>query len=312
MSPPELILHHYDPSPFSEKVRLVLGLKQLTWRSVIQPMVLPKPDLVPLTGGNRRTPVLQVGANIYCGTNLIAAELERRHPEPTIYPSGSQGLAAMLSLWADEILFRPSSGYAIRDATHFPPDFYRDRAQMRGHAPIDRVQLTAEVPHHLAQLQIQLGYVEAALVDSRPYLFGEAPSLADFAAYARLWWAQLFGGDQGELSALPKVSGWRQRIAAIGDGTRREMAPAEALAVARDAKPEIPASVAAAAHPQVGTRVSMVVEGHGPDPVDGEVAMVTADAVALLREDADVGAVVVHLPRQGYAVSPPCPDFPSG
>ena len=31
----ELILHHYEGSPFSEKVRLVLGLKGLAWRSVI-------------------------------------------------------------------------------------------------------------------------------------------------------------------------------------------------------------------------------------------------------------------------------------
>ena len=157
----------------------------------------------------------------------------------------------------------------------------------------------------LRKLQIQLGYVEAALGDGRPYLFSEAPSLADFAAYARLWWAQLFGGDQGELARLPKVAGWRRRIAAIGNGARCEMAPVEALAVARDAKPEIPADTSAAAHLQLGTRVSMAVERHGPDPVNGEVVAVTADAVALLREDAVVGVVVVHLPRQGYAVSPP-------
>jgi len=100
-----LILHHYDPSPFSEKVRLVLGLKRLAWRSVIQPMVLPKPELMPLTGGNRRTPVLQIGADVFCGTNLIAEELERRFPRPTIHPEDSKGLAEMVSLWADEVLF---------------------------------------------------------------------------------------------------------------------------------------------------------------------------------------------------------------
>ena len=130
----DFILHHYDPSPFSEKIRLVLGLKQLTWRSVIVPMVLPKPDLMPLTGGNRRTPVLQIGADIYCGTSLIASELERRFPEPTIYPGQSRGVCEMLSLWADQLLFVPSSNYAIRDATHFPESFYRDRAAMRGTA----------------------------------------------------------------------------------------------------------------------------------------------------------------------------------
>ncbi len=52
----ELILHHYANSPFSEKVRLVLGLKGLSWRSVTVPVMMPKPDVLALTGGYRRTP----------------------------------------------------------------------------------------------------------------------------------------------------------------------------------------------------------------------------------------------------------------
>ena len=31
---PDIILHHYDMSPFAEKIRLALGLKGLPWRSV--------------------------------------------------------------------------------------------------------------------------------------------------------------------------------------------------------------------------------------------------------------------------------------
>ena len=37
----ELVLHHYAMSPFSEKVRLVLGMKRLRWRSVTVPVVMP-------------------------------------------------------------------------------------------------------------------------------------------------------------------------------------------------------------------------------------------------------------------------------
>ena len=83
----DLILHHYDFSNYSEKVRLALGYKGLDWCSVIIPPVAPKPDLTPLTGGYRRTPVLQVGADIYCDTRLILAELERRKPQPTLFPT---------------------------------------------------------------------------------------------------------------------------------------------------------------------------------------------------------------------------------
>src|SRR5436190_11661858 len=298
----ELIFHHYDPSPFSEKVRLVLGLKRLAWSSVIVPMVLPKPDLVPLTGGNRRTPVLQIGADVYCGTNLIAAELERRFPEPTIYPGGTRGLCTMLALWADQILFLPSSRYAIRDSSHFPPSFYEDRAAMRGHATVSGERLRAEPRHNLEQLQVQLAYVEQTLADMRPFLLGGQPSLADLSVYARVWWAQLFGGDQGELAALPRVASWVRRIAAIGHGMRQELAPREALAIAAAAEPEPFASATAEA--RVGQHVSMATEDFGPDPVEGEIVAITEEAVALRRHDARVGEVVIRLPRQGYEIQP--------
>ena len=67
----ELILHHFLTSPFSEKVRLILGYKRLAWKSVLVPGYSPKPDVVALTGGYRRTPLLQIGADIYCDTALI-------------------------------------------------------------------------------------------------------------------------------------------------------------------------------------------------------------------------------------------------
>ena len=73
----DIILHHYGLSPFAEKVRIGLGLKQAAWKSVDIPNVMPKPDLMPLTGGYRKTPVMQVGADIYCDTQLIMLELEQ-------------------------------------------------------------------------------------------------------------------------------------------------------------------------------------------------------------------------------------------
>ena len=94
----DLILHHYDLSPFSEKVRLAFGLKGLDWRSVDIPIWPPRPDTVPLTAGYRRVPVLQVGADVYCDTLLILREIDRRFPEPSLYPDGSRALTAALSL----------------------------------------------------------------------------------------------------------------------------------------------------------------------------------------------------------------------
>ena len=86
----DLILHHYEMSPYAEKIRLALGLKGLPWRSVLAPMVMPKPDLVELTGGYRRVPVLQIGADVYCDTHVIARVLDRVKPAPPLAPPASR------------------------------------------------------------------------------------------------------------------------------------------------------------------------------------------------------------------------------
>lgn len=51
-----ILLHQYDVSPFSEKVRVALGIKGLTWHAVEQPVIMPKPELTALTGGYRKFP----------------------------------------------------------------------------------------------------------------------------------------------------------------------------------------------------------------------------------------------------------------
>src|SRR5258708_25681387 len=102
MAAPEIILHHYDTSPFSEKVRVMLGVKGLSWRSVIQPVIMPKPELTPLTGGYRRIPVLQIGADVYCDTQVILAELEARQARPAV----GQGAHWAVNLWPDRLFFQ--------------------------------------------------------------------------------------------------------------------------------------------------------------------------------------------------------------
>ena len=100
--PHPIILHHFDRSPFSEKIRVVFGHKGLSWRSVRIPQIMPKPDLMPLTGGYRRTPVMQIGADVFCDTQIIIREIERRFPSPTLFPPGAAGVP-----WALELVDRP-------------------------------------------------------------------------------------------------------------------------------------------------------------------------------------------------------------
>ena len=127
----ELFLHHYDASPFTQRVLRMLGLKGLAWRSVETPMLPPKDDLVALTGGYRGTPVLQIGADVYVDSQRIARELERRFPAPTLFPDGNAGLAYAMVKWADAY-FRAGLHMAIALTSNgWPPEFRRDRQQVK-------------------------------------------------------------------------------------------------------------------------------------------------------------------------------------
>ena len=301
----EFILHHYDRSPFSEKIRLVFGVKGLAWRSVIVPMTLPKPELTPLTGGFRRTPVLQLGADVYCDTSLIAAVLERHQPTPTVLPADHDSLGQILCLWADRVLFWPTARYVTgKYSEELSPDFHADRAAMRNLPTPTADDLRAAMPHDLGQIRIQVGWLERLLGDGRTFLLGAAPGHGDFAVYARLWWLGAFEDEFPELTDFPAVQNWMVRLAAFGHGDRSELSPGEALDIAAAASPaDVPADRAWDPDgPAAGVRVRIASEDAETDPVEGVVRYCGVEEIVLDREDPRVGRVAVHFPRLGYRI----------
>jgi glutathione S-transferase len=299
----EPILHHYDLSPYAEKVRLIFGLKRMSWRSVIQPMVLPKPELVPLTGGYRRIPVLQIEADIFCDTNLIAATIERLHPEPTLFPQARRAETEIWCTWAERVLMWPTARYVtfIND-DRLGAAFHADRAAMRGHAPPSAAEMAATIPHHREQCRIMLAWLDEILADRRAFLLGEDAGLADFAVYQRIWWLHAFDGRATDvLEGLDSLLAWTARVRAIGHGTRIELDPAKALDIARTSVPDgamLPAGPPMP--PTPGTMITIGTEGHAPDATTGAIVRATADSIALAREDERLGRLVVHFPRLGY------------
>jgi glutathione S-transferase len=307
MSAPELILHHYDFSSYAEKIRLLLGYKGLAWRSVVQPSHMPKPDLLPLTGGYRRIPVLQVGADVYCDTRLIIAELERRHPAPTIYPAGSRGAAEALALWIETSLFWTVARYASGvNAEHMPAGLHADRAAMRGMPPPDIARLKLTAARNRGQMLPQLAWLADMLQGGCDWLLpGAGPTVADLAAYNALWFLGALKVDLShELDPWPRLRAYRARLKAFGHGAPAPMSAADALAVARAATPAAaPPSTFDDLAPPVGSHVVIrPEEKFGDDPVEGAVTYVDADRIAIARTDSPVGAVVVHFPRFRYIV----------
>ncbi len=300
----ELILHHFDLSPFAEKARLMLGLKRLAWRSVPIPLVMPKPDLTALTGGYRKTPVLQVGADVYCDTKLIAVELERRFPAPTLFPGGNRGFALALSAWSDRSFFDPGAGLSMGlNKRGLPQEILDDRKAFFNFMNFD--VLEEEIPHLHSQLRAQADLVEQQLADGRAFLLGDAPGLADVNAYFPVWMARGNVPTAGTIfAAYERLAGWERRMAAIGHGTRTEMEPAEAHAVARASTPE-PGRGIDPADPlglAVGDAVVVTPDDYGKVPVAGELVTLQLHEVAVRRTDPKCGTVVVHFPRIGYRV----------
>jgi glutathione S-transferase len=298
----ELILHHFDWSPYAEKVRVLLGIKGLAWRSVQIPLVMPKPDLTALTGGYRKTPVLQVGADVYCDTSLIARELERRFPEPTLFPDGGRGLELALAPWAERF-FDAGSGLAMGLNDQLPADLLKDRQAFFSH--MDFASFRGRAPHLFAQVLAHAGLVEEQLADGRPYLTGERAGLADATAYYVLWMARGFvAATHDMLKPFAHTARWEERMRAIGHGTRLEMSADEALAIARASRPLSPAGVLAndPLGLQAGQRVTVTPDDYGKVPVAGELVTLQLQQVAVRRVDDRAGEVIVHFPRIGYVV----------
>jgi glutathione S-transferase len=302
----DIILHHYDASPFTQKVLRMFGLKGLPWRSVLMPMLPPKPDLMALTGGYRGTPVMQIGADVYIDSQRIAMELERRYPQPSLFPDGGSGLALMLVKWSDAF-FRSMLTLAVEQtATHWPAAFLADRKFL--FHDFDWEGALAGSSHARSQFRAHAHLLERQLADGRMFMGGAAAGLADiqahvFIAAARSTIPQLCAE---LLAGFAAVRRWDERMSGIGEGHRREWTAADALTIARNARavttplidPSDPLRLAA------GTLVQVSPDDTRRGFVCGELVVLQADELALSRTDAACGEVVVHFPRLGYRVEP--------
>ncbi|KPW54061.1 Glutathione S-transferase [Pseudomonas caricapapayae] len=305
----ELILHHYPTSLFAEKARLMLGFKGLTWRSVTVPSIMPKPDLTALTGGYRKTPVLQIGADIYCDTALMARRLEREKPAPAFYPQGQEFAVAGLAAWADSVLFlhavslvfQPES-LAVRFAK-VPPEaakaFVADRSMLfnggtASRPPVEQVK--HQWPTLMSRLELQLSH-------GGDFLFG-VPSIADFSVAHTLWFLKQTPVTAPFVDDYPSVSAWLGRVLGFGHGTSSDLSSADAIEVARNAAPA-PLPDETFVDPngfKAGDKVAVSAVDYGVEAVEGELVFTGREELILRREDERAGVLHVHFPRMGYRI----------
>jgi len=305
----DIILHHYPPSPVSEKIRVAMGFKKLTWKSVEQNRLPDRPELFAMTGGYRRIPVMQIGADIYCDTQCIFRELERRFPKPSFHPSGNSGASFGLSRWIDSEFFELGVRVAFAPvADSLPPELVADRTRLYFGPDGDMAAEAKDIPHTLSQLRAQLGWLDDQLLSNGAYMHGAKPSLSDLLAWYLVWFIKgRFGDAELLLGEFAELRSWVARMETIGHGTFSELSKEEALAIALNATPETPEQTDAADAQGLKTGMNVSVApltNSGESGVVGVVRALSRDSIALSRNEAQCGDVVVHFPRVGYRVTP--------
>ncbi len=304
-----IILHCYDASPFTQKALRMLGIKGLDWQWVETPMMPPKDDLVALTGGYRGTPVMQIGRHVYVDSQLIARELERRFPTPTLYPGGNGALAHMLVKWSDA-LFRCGLAIAIQTTSSaWPEPFLADRKYL--FPDVDFAAAAAGSEHPQAQFRAHVRLLDELLADGRHFLLGSAPGLVDVQAQVFVAMARGFFPDiAAQLCVdLVHLTPWEARMTQIGEGRRTAIAAEQALQVARESHDPITGHVDPNEAATLGAgiahsgRVEISPDDTRRGGVVGELVHLDGYQAVLRRSHPRCGVVAVHFPRLGYRIS---------
>lgn len=294
----DIILHHYPQSPVSEKVRSGLGIKQATWQSVEIPRLPPKPDLMPLTGGHRRTPVMQIGADIFCDSECILHTIDQRIPTPPFYGTGSLPWEPG-SLF--DLIFRL---VLVFTGDAMPEGFVEDRGRLYLGPDWDMADVSAEIPNVIEEIKARFAALDSVLATNGGFLNGETAGAPDANAYHLVWFLRgRWEGGSALLDALPTLCKWEQRMLTIGHGTWSEISSQEALDIASRSEPVTQSSVGGTTEWRAGQDVAIAPDGDGGDPeVSGALHFMDDHTMAVMRTDDRAGQVCVHFPRAGYRI----------
>ena len=301
----EFILYHYAMSPFSEKVRAMLGYAGLSWQSVIVREMPPRPMLSALAGGYRKVPVAQSGADVFCDSRAIADEIARLSGKPELSLANQPQAVIDFVRTTDLEVFlacviAASDGRMlrklIRDTSLLNAlRFLKDRITMGTKSRVKAVrgpQAKAKVMAHIETMESML---------EKDFLFGDTPCIADFSAYHGLWFVCDLAGKPW-LRDAPNVAAWLERMKAFGHGKPSEITADQALDIARNETPR--AIESSGGNELTGKNVEVAPDDYGRDPVAGRLVFADEQTLTLERSHARVGQVHVHFPKQGYAIKP--------
>ncbi len=300
-----LILHHYPMSPFAQKIRSMLGYTGQSWQSVITREMPPRPMVEKLAGGYRKIPVAQIGADIFCDSRTIAAEIAALSGKPELaLENGSAEQQSYVAKVDLDIFFacilaggNKTLNRKVRQSMSFFDilRFFWDRINMGRKASVKMVgfkQARPVVMQHLADVEQRL---------QQDFLFGDHPTHADFSTWHSLWFIRELA-ESSMLAGFPKVNAWMDRMKGFGEGARTEITAQQALDIAKNATPR-PIPPEHRNDPLIGKKVQIAPADYGQVPTSGTLVGSTPTQWIIARSEAGLGTLHVHFPKQGYALT---------
>lgn len=301
-----IILHHYDWSPFSEKVRAMLGYTGSEWQSHITREMPPRPVIEQLAGGYRKTPTAQIGADVFCDSRIIAREIANVSGKPLLaLENCSKEVQDFVKDVDMEIFFAcimAGGSKRLRQKVWQKMSlmdigrFVWDRISMGRTAKVKMPGPRESKPivrNHLAKMESRI---------TQPFLFGSEPCHGDFSAYHSLWFIRELG-ECSFINDYPNTIAWMDRIKSFGHGKRIEITSQDALAQARNAEPR-PVADEHKQDAMIGRKVSIAPSDYGRDATVGTLVGSAPERWILARQAGDLGTVHVHFPKPGFALSP--------
>ncbi|MEM6474895.1 MAG: glutathione S-transferase family protein [Pseudomonadota bacterium] len=205
-TPNDLVLYGSPVSPFARKAMAVAIEKGVAF-DMESVNIMAMPDWFLEISPMKRIPVLRdrtIGDEGVPGTiadsSAICAYIERKHPEPAVYPTDAYALgrALMIEEYADTVL-APAAGLGI-----FRPIFF---SLLQGKEP----DLETAREGWVTKLPPVFDYLESALGDGE-FFAGDAMSIADISVVCCFMQVSLVA--ETPLDSWPKLAAFLDRMQA--------------------------------------------------------------------------------------------------
>ena len=298
----KIILHHKDVSPFSEKIRLLLGYTNMSWQAVQAPLTPPRPSIDPLVSGYRHIPVGQTGADVFCDTKIISDEIAHLSGMPELSPfSQPKHIREYLTHMESTVFLAccagaPATGVlrALIQQVKLSawPNYLKDKKYLFSVANM-------EVDRESSKVQWQEFLIDLNNRLKGDFLFEQnKPGIADFCAVHMIWFRI---GMEGRkiMKGLENIERWYDRMIGFGHGRKQEITAEISLDIAQKTNPrEIRSSLSRGE--MIGKRVSIAPTDISTAATRGVVVGEDSNCLILARETETAGTVHIHFPKEGY------------